>query len=170
MRPDRRLLALLGILAGVVVIVDLLTKELVLDRLGDGRVVPVLGDVLSLRLVSNPGAAFSLASGMTWVFTIIAVVVAVVVVRVSRRLGSRGWAVALGLLLGGAVGNLLDRLFRPPGFGRGHVIDFIDYGGLFVGNVADIAIVVAAGLVMVLAIRGIAVDGTRESHGRATDA
>lgn len=81
-------------------------------------------------------------------------------VRISRRLGSTGWAVALGLLLGGTLGNLNDRLIRNPGFGRGHVIDFIAYGNFFVGNVADIATTVAAGLLMILYFRGVRLDGT----------
>lgn len=168
-RTRRRLLGLLSGLALGVVVVDLVTKQLALAMLEAGGDVPILGDVLSLRLVFNPGAAFSFATGLTWVFTVIAVGVVVVVVRVSRRLGSLGWAVALGLLLGGAVGNLIDRLFRPPGFAQGHVVDFIDYAGFFVGNVADIAIVAAAVLVVLMALRGVGVDGTRDdgrpAHG-----
>jgi len=98
------------------------------------------------------------------VLTIIAVVVLVVVIRVSRRLGSSGWAWALGLLLGGALGNLTDRIVREPGLGRGHVIDFLNYNGLFIGNVADIAIVSAAILIGLLALTGRSVDGTRETR------
>lgn len=171
--PDRHrsyVLTLVLIAVGVLV-VDLVTKQLALARLGGGVRVELLGDLLSLYLVRNPGAAFSFATGMTWVFTLVAVGVVVVVVRVARRLGSLGWAVALGLLLGGAVGNLVDRLVREPGFGRGHVVDFIDYGGLFVGNVADVAIVSAAVLIGWLGIRGVAIDGTRHTHAEpAADA
>jgi signal peptidase II len=101
---------------------------------------------------------------MTWVFTLAALVVSIVILRVAPRLGSRGWSVALGLLLGGALGNLADRLLREPGVGRGHVVDFIAYGDLFVGNVADIAIVAAAGLIILLSLRGIGVDGSRATH------
>jgi len=144
-------------------VVDQATKAWVLVTLVEGEPVPVLGDLLSLRLLFNPGAALSIATGMTWVLTLVATGVVVVIVRASRRLGSTGWALALGLLLGGALGNLGDRVFRAPGFARGHVVDFIAYGDLFVGNVADIAIVVAAGLIMILAIRGIQIDGTRDS-------
>ncbi|UNX55987.1 signal peptidase II [Georgenia sp. TF02-10] len=157
----RRLLLLLLALAGAVAVVDQLTKHLAEARLEPGEIVPVLGDLLGLQLIYNSGAAFSLATGMTWVFTLLSAVVAVVVVRYGRRLGSAGWAVALGLLLGGCLGNLYDRLFREPGFPEGHVVDFISYGGLFVGNVADIAIVAAAALVAVLALRGRELDGTR---------
>lgn len=147
-------------IALTVVAVDLATKQIALAALTGSAPVRLVGDVLALRLIYNPGAAFSLAAGTTWVFTIIAVAVVAVILRIARRLGSPGWAVALGLLLGGAVGNLLDRLFRPPGFGVGHVVDFIDYAGLFVGNVADIAIVAAAAMIMVLTIRGTGVDGS----------
>ncbi len=161
--------ALAAVAVGVLV-ADLVTKQLALARLTPGESIPLPGGFLSLSLVFNPGAAFSFATGMTWVFTLIAVGVVVVVVRVARHLGSRTWAVALGLLLGGAIGNLLDRLFRPPGFARGHVIDFIDYGGFFVGNVADIAIVTAAVLIGWLAFRGIGVDGSREDRGHRAEA
>lgn len=161
-QPGRRTYVVtLVAIAGAVFVADFVSKQVALARLGEGRRVPLVGDLLSFYLVFNPGAAFSLATGMTWIFTLVAVGVVVVVVRVARRLGSRTWAVALGLLLGGALGNLLDRLVREPGFARGHVIDFIDYGGLFVGNVADIAIVTAAVLIGWLAIRGVGVDGVR---------
>lgn len=162
----RRLLTALGLLAAGVLVVDQVTKIVAVSRLTTGEYVPLLGEVFGLMLVFNPGAAFSLASGSTWIFTIVAVVVAVVIVRVSRRIGSRGWAVALGALLGGNLGNLGDRLFREPGFGVGHVVDFLNYGGFFVGNVADIAIVLAAGGMAVLAFLGIGIDGTRHA---ATD-
>lgn len=164
----RHLLAVLWGVAVVVLAVDQATKAVALRSLDEGESVPLLGEYLGLRLLFNPGAAFSLATGMTWVLSVVAVVVVVVVVRVARRLGSRGWAVALGLLLGGAVGNLVDRLTRPPGPGRGHVVDFIAYWDWFVGNVADVAIVVAAALIALLGLRGIGVDGVRE-HRRGAD-
>ena len=167
-RPTRRrhLVLLLWGLAASVLVLDQATKQLALRFLEGRDPVPLVGDLLSLRLLFNPGAAFSMATGMTWVLSLVAVVVVVVIVRIARRLGSRGWAVALGLLLGGAVGNLVDRLTQPPGFGRGHVIDFIAYWDWFVGNVADIAIVSAAVLIVLLGMLGIGVDGTRESAGQ----
>ncbi len=158
----RRLVALLLGLAVGVLVVDQLTKAWALNAL-DAERRDVLGSLLGLQLVFNKGAALSIAEGMTWVLTLVATIVVVVIVRVARRIGSTAWAVALGLLLGGAVGNLVDRLAREPGFARGHVIDFIAYLDWFVGNVADIAIVVAAGLVVLLVARGVRVDGTRES-------
>jgi signal peptidase II len=168
-RARRRLLAVVVGLTVAVLVADQLTKVAALRSLDEQTRVPLVGDLLGLRLVFNPGAALSIATGMTWVLTLVAVVVVVVVARAARRIGSRGWAVALGLLLGGALGNLVDRLFRDPGVGRGEVVDFIAYGDLFVGNVADIAIVGAAGLIMLLAVRGISLDGTREhaAGGRA---
>lgn len=162
MRLVRRpLVALLLAVAVAVILADQLTKVWALANLTEGVRTPVLGDLLGLSLIFNAGAALSIAEGMTWIFTIAALAVAVVILRVASRLGSRSWAIALGLLLGGAVGNLIDRLFRAPGFGRGHVIDFIAYGNLFIGNVADVAIVVAAVVVVLLSLRGIAVDGSR---------
>jgi signal peptidase II len=154
------------VLALALLAVDQVTKAWAVQTLTVGERSPLIGDLLGLSLLYNPGAALSIATGMTWVLTAIAVVVVVVTVRASRRIGSRGWALALGLLLGGAVGNLVDRFLRDPGPARGHVVDFIAYGDLFVGNVADIAIVGAAGLIMVLSVRGIGLDGTRERGGR----
>ena len=162
----RRLLTTLSCLTAGVLVVDQVTKAWAESALEVGERTPLLGDLLALSLLYNPGAALSIATGMTWVLTLVATVVVAVVVRVSRRIGSPGWAVALGLLLGGALGNLVDRFFREPGIARGHVVDFIAYGDLFVGNVADIAIVGAAGLIVVLALRGRRLDGTRE--GAAT--
>jgi signal peptidase II len=149
-----------------VVALDQLTKVLVIHDLTENVPVTVIQGWQQFRLIRNPGAAFSLATGATWIFTIIATVVSLVIVRISRQLGSGWWAVALGLLLGGALGNLVDRLFRAPGFGRGHVVDFIEYlrfpfMDFPVFNVADSCIVVAAGLIAVLGLRGIGVDGSR---------
>ena len=151
----------LWLVAVVIIVVDQATKQWALSALADGQHTALLGRVLGLVLVRNPGAAFSFATGQTWIFALIASLVVVIIIRVSRNLASRSWAVALGLVLGGAVGNLIDRLLREPGFLRGHVIDFIDYGGYFVGNVADIAIVLAAAGIIVLSLGGWEIDGTR---------
>jgi signal peptidase II len=161
----KRLFALLGIVAVLAYATDQLTKAIALDVLADGQPRPFLGDVIKLRLIGNPGAALSLGASNTWVMTGIALAVLVAIILVARNLGSWAWALALGLLLGSAVGNLTDRFVRPPGGGQGHVVDFIDYK-VFIGNVADIWIVGAAALVVILAMRGIGVDGRRE-HGRA---
>ena len=157
----RRLVALLLSLAAAVLVVDQLTKAWALSAL-DAERRDVLGSLLGLQLVFNKGAALSIAEGMTWVLTLVATIVVVVIVRVARRIGSTAWAVALGLLLGGAVGNLVDRLAREPGFARGHVIDFIAYLDWFVGNVADIALTLAAVIIIWRSWRGHRFDGSRE--------
>ncbi|GAA2522632.1 signal peptidase II [Rarobacter incanus] len=145
-------LTLFGI-AAITVVIDQLTKVWALAALSHrGERISLIGDLLGLRLVFNPGAALSLGASSTWIITVIAVAITVGVVLTARRVGNRAWAIALGLLLGGALGNVIDRLFRAPGFGRGHVVDFIDYG-IFVGNVADIALVVAALAVAYLNLR-----------------
>lgn len=158
--PRRRRLTILtwSVLA-VVLGLDQVTKALAVAHLTGSDPVPLVDGVLQLRLLYNPGAAFSFATGMTWLLTLVAVVVVVVVVRMSRRTGSLVWAVALGLLLAGATGNLSDRLFRDPGFARGHVVDFIEWPGFPVFNVADAAITCAAALIVVLSLRGVPLDG-----------
>lgn len=168
LQPGRgRYLRLLWVLAAAVLLLDQLTKVWALEALADGTRRALLGSVLGLRLVFNPGAAFSFANSQTWLLTVVALAVVVFVLRVSRRLGSRAWTVALALVLGGASGNLVDRLLRAPGVGRGHVVDFIDYG-VFVGNVADIAIVVAAALIMWLSVTGRELEG--EAAGTGSEA
>ena len=148
----------LGI-AALVVLVDQGSKWWAVTTLDHGRVVPVIGDLISFVLVYNPGAAFSIGTDFTWVLAIVAGAAAVVAGWFAWRVRSVGWAIALGLLLGGAVTHLGDRLFREPGFGRGHVVDFIGYGELFIGNVADIAIVAGAAMILILTVRGIAPSG-----------
>lgn len=145
--------------------IDQLSKYLVVTNLTEGEVVPVLGSVLQWQFVRNPGAAFSLASGMTWIFTILAAGVITFIVWFARRIRSIAWALVFGLLLGGVLGNLTDRLFREPSFGLGHVIDYISTPWMLpaIYNVADIAIVSSMVLFMILTIRGVGLDGTRES-------
>lgn len=155
----RRLFALLGGLAVLTLAVDQGSKAWALAALTPGEPVDLVGSVIRLNLIRNPGAAFSIGDGATWVLTTVSVVIVCAVAVAARRVGTTGWAVALGLLLGGAVGNLVDRFARAPGPGRGHVVDFIDYGGWFVGNVADIAIVGAAGWVALMAYRGVPLSG-----------
>jgi len=144
-----------------VLVLDVATKVAVVAELEGRRTLELLGGQLLIRVTRNPGAAFSFAEGATVLFTAVAIAVVVVIVRVSRRLHSRGWAVALGLLLGGASGNLVDRLLRSPGPGRGAVVDFIDFQVWPSFNVADSAIVVGGLLAVLLSFRGIEVDGSR---------
>jgi len=144
---------------------DQLSKFLVVSNLTEGEVVPVLGSLLQWQFVRNPGAAFSLASGMTWIFTILAAGVITFIVWFARRIRSIAWAIVFGLLLGGVLGNLTDRLLREPSFGLGHVIDFISTPWLIpaIYNIADIAILSSMALFMLLTIRGVGLDGSRDS-------
>jgi len=166
-QPRTRLLLSL---AAAVLLVDLVTKLLVVARIAPGEDIRLLGGAVYLTHLRNTGAAFSFAEGFTVVFTLVAAAVVVVIVRTARRLFSTGWAVTLGLVLGGAVGNLVDRVFRDPGFLRGGVVDFVSVFGPDgemwpVFNVADSAIVCGGILGAVLALRGIDFDGTRAGAG-----
>ena len=138
-------------------------KALVVANLPYGTPVPVLGDALQLFYVRNPGAAFSFAVNMTWVFSIISTAVVVAIIVYARRIRSMWWALVLGMLLGGALGNLSDRLFREPGFGRGHVVDFISTPWMMpaIYNVADAFICVSMVVFVLLVILGVNLDGTR---------
>jgi signal peptidase II len=149
--------------AVMVYVADQLTKAWVTANLQLDQSRDLIGSVLRLHLIRNSGAAFSIATGATWVLTLIACSVVVFVVFTARRLGSRGWALALGLLLGGSLGNLTDRMFRAPGPGRGHVVDFLQLPHFAIFNIADSAIVTAAALIALMAFRGVGIDGTRTS-------
>ena len=164
----RTRLPLLLAVAGAVLLADLVSKALAVRELSDRDPVELLGGLLTLRLVRNPGAAFGLAQGLTVAFTVVAGIVVVVILRLSRRLRSTPWAVALGLVLGGAVGNLVDRVFRAPAPGRGHVVDFLELPHWPVFNLADSAIVTAAVLMVLLSALGLSYDGTRAGSGRGT--
>ena len=161
------------VLAGVAVVVyalDQISKALVVANLPESRPFPVLGDLLTFQFVRNSGAAFSLASGSTWIFTVVATAVTVFIVLFARRIRSTGWAVLFGMLLGGTLGNLTDRYFREPGFPSGHVIDFLQIPLLpAIFNVADVAIVSSMAVFLILTLRGVGLDGTRtvEPSGRS---
>jgi signal peptidase II len=166
----RALLLLAGVALGVYAL-DQLSKYLVVLQLSEGDVVPLLNGVLELHFVRNPGAAFSLASGMTWIFSIIATGVVVLIVWFAGRIRSVAWSLVFGLLLGGVLGNLTDRLLREPGFGVGHVVDFVSTPWLIpaIYNIADICIVSSMVLFMFLTIRGVGLDGTRAVAKRADE-
>jgi signal peptidase II len=141
--------------AFVVLAADNTSKALVVAKLSDRGPVHVVGHVLELVLTRNAGAAFSVGTGSTILFTAVAVAVVVVIARTARRLRSRGWAISLGLLLGGALGNLSDRIFRSPGVFRGHVVDWIQLPHWPVFNLADSAIVAGGVLAVLLSMRGV---------------
>ena len=159
LRP-RRVGLLFGV-AGFVLAADAITKAIVVARMPYHAPIRLLGGLLTITLTRNGGAAFSIGTSMTIVFTAIAAGVIVYILRASRNLRSVGWAITLGLLLGGATGNLADRIFRAPGLFEGHVVDWIQLPDWPVFNLADSAIVCAGVLVVLLALRGIRLDGTR---------
>ncbi len=141
---------------------DQATKALAQRHLDSGD-IELLGSWFTLHLTKNPGAAFSTGTQFTLLLTLLAMAAVVVVIYLSRRLGSRIWAIALGLLLAGISGNLADRLFQDPSPLRGHVIDFLMVPHWPVFNVADICINVGAGLILLQAFRGIRIDGSRDA-------
>jgi signal peptidase II len=163
--PDgtRRTVVVLATVAALVLGLDVLSKALVVANLTEGEPVHLLGDIFEFTLLRNPGAAWNLGTGYTAVFTVLAVGVVVFVVRMAGRLRSTGYAVAFGLLLGGASGNLGDRIFRAPGIFRGNVVDWIAVVPRYypVFNIADSAICIAGATFVVLALLGIHMDGSR---------
>ncbi|MFD7668519.1 signal peptidase II [Streptomyces sp. NPDC059788] len=165
----RRRVPLLLAVAGAAYLLDLGSKLAVVAELENGAPVQVLGDWLELRVLRNSGAAFGIGEATTIVFTVIAVAVAVVIFRLARKLYSTPWAIALGLLLGGGLGNLTDRLFRAPGDFQGAVVDFIHVRGFSVMNVADCAIVCGGVLIVLFSFLGWEMDNRDkpEGEGRA---
>nr|WP_245816267.1 signal peptidase II [Rhodococcus maanshanensis] len=148
-------------IAALILGLDLVTKILAVRHIKPGDPISLIGDVVTLTLVRNPGAAFSMATGMTWVLTLVAIGVVIGVIKIGRTLRSPWWALGLGLVLGGALGNLIDRIFRSPGPLQGHVVDFVSVGWWPVFNVADSAIVCGAILLVALTLFGFEPDGTR---------
>jgi signal peptidase II len=152
--PQKRRLRLLLTVAAVVLILDIVTKVLAVKLLTPGQPVPIVGDTITWTLVRNSGAAFSMATGYTWVLTLIATGVVIGIIWMGRRLVSPWWAIGLGMILGGAMGNLVDRFFRSPGPLQGHVVDFLSIGWWPVFNVADPAVVGGAILLVALSLFG----------------
>ncbi|NRQ39051.1 signal peptidase II [Nonomuraea sp. NN258] len=162
-RGSSRLYAMMLILAVVVLLADQLTKFWAVSTLSDSERIAVIPPLIHFRLLYNAGAAFSIGAGATWVFALAAAAAVIGILYTARRLASTGWALVLGVLLGGAVSHLGDRLFREPGFARGHVVDFIDYGP-FVGNVADIALTCGCAAMLLLSLRGVPLAKTPEEE------
>ena len=160
---------MLATVAAAIYLIDVVSKIVVVATLADRDPIELLGGLLTLRVTRNPGAAFSIGVGMTLLFTLIAVIVVGVIIRTASRLYSLPWAIALGMLLGGALGNLTDRVFRSPGVLRGHVVDFLELPHWPIFNVADSAIVSAGVLMVLLSLLGIPVEGRSPDAATAAD-
>lgn len=165
-RDQASRLGLLWSIAVVAWLVDLGTKVLAVRELSDRAPVEVVGSLLRLNLIRNPGAAFSTGTSLTPVIAVFAVVAFVVVVVLATRVRTTGWAWALGLLLAGIAGNLTDRIFREPGPLRGHVIDFLQLPHWPIFNVADICINAAAVLIVIQSVRGVPLRGADLAESR----
>jgi signal peptidase II len=157
---QRRTHLFVGVCA-VAYVLDVVTKILAVEMLSDRGPVELIPGVLTLTFTRNPGAAFGLATGLTLVLSLVAAAVVVAVIRIATRLRDPLWAVALGLLLAGALGNLTDRVFRHPGVLRGHVVDFVELPNWPIFNLADVCITTAAAVVVVQSLRGIGPEGRR---------
>lgn len=164
-RQPRRRVGLVALVALTVLALDLISKVLAVEMLQGREPFRILGGAVYLQLLRNPGAAFSMGTGLTWLLALVAIAVVVAICWIARKLRSPGWAIGLGLILAGALGNLVDRIFRAPGVLRGHVVDFVSVfapdGQVWpVFNVADSAIVVGGVLIVVLTLFGREFDGT----------
>ncbi|MHA7221091.1 signal peptidase II [Arthrobacter sp. RHLT1-20] len=169
-RAKPRRVVLLSVFTGLAVfayVLDQLTKLWVTGSMTEGERIPVLPPLLHWYYIRNSGAAFSIGENITWVFTIIMAAVSVAILLQLRKLGSLWWALALGLLLGGALGNLTDRLFREPSFAMGHVVDFIQLPNFAIFNIADSAVVSSVVIICLLTLRGIALDGSHSTKDTA---
>lgn len=168
--PRPRLAGLLGTIAFLIVLADQAIKQFVVSNMTEGQVIPVLGDALQWHFVRNPGAAFSMIANQTWILTLLAVGITAAIIINIRKIRSWHWAAVFGCILGGAIGNLIDRLVREPSFGEGHVIDFISTPWMMpaIYNVADIAICTGMGGLVLLVLLDIGLDGQR-SAARATE-
>ncbi|WP_234865074.1 signal peptidase II [Sinomonas albida] len=162
-----RAIGVLAALAVVAYLADQLTKLWVTSTMTEGDRIAVIPPLVHWYYIRNSGAAFSIGENVTWVFSIIMTVVAVAIIVYARRVRSIGWGVALGLVLGGALGNLTDRLFREPSFGMGHVVDFIQLPNFAIFNVADSCVVSGVALICLLTLLGIGADGTRHAKHEA---
>ncbi|MEU0195699.1 signal peptidase II [Streptomyces afghaniensis] len=160
-RPrGKRRIAVLFAVATFAYALDLISKMIVVAKLEHHPPIEIIGDWLKFEAIRNAGAAFGFGEAFTVIFTMIAAAVIVVIARLARKLYSLPWAIALGLLLGGALGNLTDRIFRAPGVFEGAVVDFIAPKHFAVFNLADSAIVCGGILIVLLSFKGLDPDGT----------
>jgi signal peptidase II len=158
----RRRVGILFTVAVLVLALDIISKVIVVATMSGHTTISLLGRFLQLRVTRNSGAAFSLGTSLTALYSLVAITVIVIIVRTARRIRSMPWAVTLGLLLGGATGNLVDRIFRSPGLLRGWVVDWIQIPHWPVFNLADSAIVCGGVLAVLLSARGLHLDGQRD--------
>lgn len=156
-----------AVTALIVIVIDQFTKWWAVERLENRPPVEVIGEFLQLQFVRNSGAAFSLGANSTLFISLLALALVAVLLWKAKDLQSAWWGIAMGLMLGGAFGNLIDRMFRTPGYLRGHVVDFLALPNWPVFNVADMAVVGAAILMVILAVLGVDFDGTRTSKREA---
>ena len=167
LRNKRALVLVTVILALVALMIDQITKRIVETNMYEGQVIDVWPPLLRWYYIKNSGAAFSMGESVTWIFTIIqAAVLVYVAIFLVRKIGSWRWALALGGLMGGVAGNLTDRLFRPPSFGHGHVVDFIALPNFAIFNIADIFIVGSMIGICLLLFTGLEVNGTKVTHDK----
>jgi signal peptidase II len=166
---SRRRIGLLLSVALFAYLMDLGSKLLIVAKVEGRAPIRLIGDWVMFDAIRNSGAAFSMGQAMTVVFTVIAAAVIVFIIRIANRLRSLPWTVALGLLLGGAIGNLTDRVFRAPGVFRGAVVDFIAVKHFAVFNLADSAITCGGVLVVLLTILGKNLDGTTHTDEQEPD-
>jgi signal peptidase II len=160
-RPrGKRRIAVLFAVAAFAYVLDLVSKIIVVEKLEHQEPIEIIGDWLRFEAIRNAGAAFGFGEAFTVIFTVIAAAVIVVIARLARKLYSLPWAIALGMLLGGALGNLTDRIFRSPGVFEGAVVDFIAPKHFAVFNLADSAIVCGGILIVLLSFKGLDPDGT----------
>ncbi len=164
-RRDSRTTAVLLGVASAVLLLDLVSKLVIVAVMPGRDPIELFGGFFTITYTRNPGAAFGIGTGLTWVFTAIAVAVIAFILRTARRLHSLAWAVCLGGIVGGALGNLIDRFFRSPGVFRGYVVDWIEWPNWPVFNLADAAIVGSVAGIVILTLLGFELDGTR--HGWA---
>jgi len=139
----------------IIIALDLATKIWAVARLENQPEIKVIGEFLKFSFTRNPGAAFSFGTGITWVFTLIAIAVSSAILLMSKTVTNKAWAIALGGLLGGAVGNLIDRIFRSPEVFQGHVVDFISLPNYPMFNISDSAVVLSAIAMVILSLRGV---------------
>lgn len=144
----------------IVIVIDQLTKMWAESALTEHVRQPLLGSLLQLHLLYNPGAAFSMLTDATWVFAIFSSVISTLILVFAGRIVPLSWQLAMGGVFGGAVGNLIDRLTNDPGFGRGLVVDFLELPYWPVFNIADSAVVIAACSMVWMSFKGLNYDGT----------